>query len=279
MLWRLAVALVLPSQLALAEGGAVLSQVLQLPGGGNRAFNGISGIEVDAYGRWAIALNDKGWLFELQLTRDENDDLRAATAKRIEWPRPGGDSEGVAIAPDGTLYVSHEGPASLVKLMNYRFHCVASHEDFAMLGSNRSLEALAISPAGDAYVVPERPLAHASTLRVYRYRNGVWDVSRELPIDEAYYPVGADFGPDGLLYLLERAASPLGFRSRIRRFDPEVSDGPVMPVLETRLGLHDNLEGISVWKDGQGQTRITMVSDNNFLRIQHREIVEYVLND
>ena len=279
MLWRLAVALILSSQPVLAEGGAVLSQVIQLPGGGNRAFNGISGIEVDAGGRLATALNDKGWLFELRLTRDENDDLLAATAKRIEWPRPGGDSEGVAIAPDGTLYVSHEGPASLVKLMNYRFHCIASHEDFAMLGSNRSLEALAISPAGDAYVVPERPLADASALRVYRYRDGVWDISRELPVDEAYYPVGADFGPDGLLYLLERAASPLGFRSRIRRFDPTVSSGEVTEVLETRLGLHDNLEGISVWQDGQGQTRITMVSDNNFLRIQRREIVEYVLKE
>ena len=31
--------------------------------------------------------------------------------------------------------------------------------------------------------------------------------------------VGADFGPDNLLYLLERSDSPLGFWTRVRRFD------------------------------------------------------------
>jgi hypothetical protein len=48
-------------------------------------------------------------------------------------------------------------------------------------------------------------------------------------------------------------------------------------VLETSLGTHDNLEGVSVWVDTKGRTRLTFISDDNFMPFQKTEVVEYVL--
>lgn len=89
-----------------------------------------------------------------------------------------------------------------------------------------------------------------------------------------------DFGPDGRLYLLERALRGLFFATRVRRF--EIAEGARVvseeTLLETAAGTHDNLEGISVWRDGAGDIRITMISDDNFRFLQRTEIVEYRLD-
>ena len=50
-------------------------------------------------------------------------------------------------------------------------------------------------------------------------------------------------------------------------------------VFETGTGTHDNLEGLSVWRDDQGRLRATMISDDNFLALQRTELVEYLLPD
>ena len=49
-------------------------------------------------------------------------------------------------------------------------------------------------------------------------------------------------------------------------------------LLTTRPLQYDNLEGISVWDDGQG-IRLTMISDDNFLIVQRTELVEYRLRN
>ncbi|MDG1104291.1 MAG: hypothetical protein P8N75_13215 [Ascidiaceihabitans sp.] len=43
--------------------------------------------------------------------------------------------------------------------------------------------------------------------------------------------------------------------------------------------FHDNLEGISVWTHQKGATRVTMISDDNFLPILSSEVVEYILHE
>ena len=93
-------------------------------------------------------------------------------------------------------------------------------------------------------------------------------------------PVGADFGPDGRLYVLERKFARIGFRSRLRRFkwtDSALTQEETL--IETSVATHDNLEGVSIWRDSRGQLRATMISDDNFLWIQRTEIVEYSLPD
>jgi hypothetical protein len=69
-----------------------------------------------------------------------------------------------------------------------------------------------------------------------------------------FLPVGADFGPDGLFYLLERRFLGIfGLQSRVRRFAIDGDTiGAEETLLETRPWTHDNLEGISVWRDADG---------------------------
>ena len=86
-------------------------------------------------------------------------------------------------------------------------------------------------------------------------------------------------GPDGRLYLLERDFRGLrGFSTRVRSFAMTpggVTDEQVH--VESRLGTHDNLEGISVWQDAAGRIRITTISDDNLNFFQRTEWVEFTL--
>lgn len=144
---------------------------------------------------------------------------------------------------------------------------------------NSSLEALAIGPDGALYVLPERSGRLTRPFPVYRYAGGAWTQPFEIPRRGEFLMTGADFGPDGRLYLLERhLASIFGFQTRVRSFrvaENRVSDERVE--LVTSTGTHDNLEGIAVWRDAAGRIRLTMVSDDNFRAFQVTEFVEYRL--
>ncbi len=131
---------------------------------------------------------------------------------------------------------------------------------------NSSLEALAIDGNGWLYTLPERSGAEDAPFPVWRFRNGKWDQPFDLPRRGAFLPVGADFGPDGKIYMLERRFSGiLGFASRVRRLTLG-PDGVIdeQTVLESPTGRHDNLEGLAVWRDQAGAIRLTMISDDNF---------------
>ncbi|NBR51900.1 MAG: hypothetical protein EBT91_00245 [Rhodobacteraceae bacterium] len=100
---------------------------------------------------------------------------------------------------------------------------------------------------------------------------------RELSRDGPFLITGADVGPDGYRYILERDFVGVGFRSRIRRMD--LADGATETLMVSAPWEYDNLEGISAWRDGEGRLRLTTVSDNNFLAIQKTEFVEFVVTD
>jgi hypothetical protein len=88
-------------------------------------------------------------------------------------------------------------------------------------------------------------------------------------------------GPDGRFYVLERDFRGLaGFASRLRRFD--FGDNALtneVTLIETPTGLHDNLEGLSIWRDENGRLTATMIADNNFSFLLPNQIVEYRLPD
>ncbi|WP_293576078.1 esterase-like activity of phytase family protein [Phaeobacter sp.] len=192
------------------------------------------------------------------------------------------DAEGLAIGRDGTLFISFEGISRVARHSrgDSRAEILPRPKGFRSLPLNKALEALAIDDRGRLYTLPERALTDAGTIPVWRWNGRRWSRPFDLPSRGDFLPVGADFGPDGRLYLLERDFGLIGFRSRLRRFDIG-SKGPSGEtiLLETGLGLHDNLEGISVWRDATGHLRATMVSDDNFFSIQRTELVEYRLPD
>jgi hypothetical protein len=254
------------------------------------AFGGFSAIELTPDGQHFTALTDRAHLMQGRLARDSAGRITAITPgpltllRGIEGASLTGittDSEGLALAPQGGFYISFEGqhrirhyPAADQPARN-----VSSHPDFAGLQLNSGLEALAIDGRGHLFTLPERSGALDRPFPVYRFDGQGWDIPFHIPRSGAFLPVGADFGPDGWLYLLERALTGPGFRSRIRRFD--ITGDRLTTeeaLLQTGTAQHDNLEGLSVWQDDQGRIRLTMVADDNFRVFQRSEIVEYAVD-
>lgn len=267
-------------------GGARFLGRAGLRGGG---IGGFSAIHVHPGGLRFLALSDRGFLVQGRLRRGPDGALQGVAAGpatplrgRGEGPLAPGrtDSEGLAVGPDGALYVGFEG-RGVARVLRYAriggpAENLPSPPAFAALQPNASLEALAAGPDGTLYTLPERSGALDRPFPVWRYRNGAWDQPFALPRSGDFLAVGADVGPDGRLYLLERAFRGLaGFSTRLRRFrlGPAGTDAGET-VLETRAGTHDNLEGLSVWR-GPGGLIATMVSDDNFRWFLRSEIVEY----
>jgi len=252
-------------------------------------FGGMSGLELSDDGARFIAISDHGKVIHGEVIREGDQitqiaagklrTLRGADGKRP--PRYHNDSEGLAQTPNGDFYVSYEAVHRVTHhtAPDAPAQTLPTHPDFAGMQNNSSLEALAIGPDGTLYTLPERSGGTTVPFPVYRFRNGAWDKPFSVPRRGPFLPVGMDFGPDGKIYLLERHLSGiLGFSSRVRRFDLTATglEGEVT-LLETGPGVHDNLEGISVWRGKDGQIRLTMVSDDNFQIFQVTELVEYLV--
>ncbi len=251
-------------------------------------FGGVSGLEVSEDGLSFSAVGDDAQTMIGTFERN------GAVIAGIASPWIGGlkdqngdrlrdtnnDAEGLAIGSDGAWVVSFERRHGL-RLYADREANGKPYPTFRMFNDlpfNRSLEALAIDTDGRLYAVAEGRLGDG--FPVFRFADGDWSLFDSLSAEEGYQPVGADIGPDGFFYLLERKLRlPYRFGSKVRRFEMSES-GLINPVLifESALGAHDNLEGISVWHDGQS-LRITMVSDDNYSRLQQTEFVEYRITE
>nr|WP_249219060.1 esterase-like activity of phytase family protein [Loktanella sp. SALINAS62] len=252
------------------------------------AFGGLSGLELNADGSQIWALGDRGVLWTGDVMRDDGLIASIAldsphtlrTSKGDPVSGSTADAEGLALSGDGRLYVSFEGLARLAAYPDPNGPAVRipRAESFADMQGNASLEALAIVGSdGALYTLPERSGAVTRPFPVYRYLDGEWSTVFSIPRTDTFLPVGADIGPDGLFYLLERDFTGFGFRSRVRRMQ---MDGTGLELLlETSTGTHDNLEGISVWRDAAGDIRLSLVSDDNFRWFQTTEIVEYRVSD
>lgn len=255
-------------------------------------FGGFSAIEVSQDGSEFHVLSDRAQIRWGQIERDASGRIRGMSMSgraRLQDSKgnmlePGwqGDSEGLALDPKGGFWVSFEGLDRVARYDDPDSPAIRLPvpDEFEDLPVNRGLEALAVDRDGTLYTLPELIAEGEDSFPVWRFRGGVWDQPFRLPGSGKWQAVGADIGPDGRLYLLERYfRGLLGFQSRVRRFamaEDGLSDEEVL--FESATLQYDNLEGISAWSDGTG-IRITMISDDNFLPFQRTELVEYrVLN-
>lgn len=252
-------------------------------------FGGMSALELSADGTAITLLSDKGRFVHGTIRRDSLGTITGVTFGTMQElrgtdgaPLATGetDSEGLALAAGGQAFVSFEGPAHVRAFprLDQPSHLLPDAPAFATFEDNKALEALAVDASGTLYTIPE---AADGDFPVFRWQGSAWDIPFHIAKLGNFLPVGADIGPDGQLYLLERQFRGLsGFASRLRRFDlasGDVTAGTVL--LETETGTHDNLEGVSVWRDRSGRLIATMVSDDNFLPLLRMELVEYHLPD
>ena len=246
-------------------------------------FGGLSGLVMSDDGNSFTAIGDRGIFVTGEIVRNENGFIEYITDITIlPLMSPHGsnspDSEGIAISADGNIYVSVESTHNIFTFarIDEPPSALPQHPDFAELQLNSSLEALAIDADGILYTVPERSGRTTWPFPVYRFSDGAWDIAFHIPRRGNFLVTGADIGPDGHFYLLERRFTGLGFQSRVRRFN--MSGKSETTLLETSNGTHDNLEGISVWTSPNG-LRMTLISDDNFRFFQQTELVEYAIRN
>ena len=278
-----------PNASATAERAAIISEyrwVHDAPG-----FGGFSGLSIADDGRIITTISDRAHFAVAEINRDPQSgaitDVELRYLKPLlfdlrEKPDPFlSDAEGLATGPDGALYVSFEGYHRVLKYraLDQAFEHLHPWDKFMSLQNNSGFEALAVDDDGTLYAVPERSGAWERPFPVHRLRNGVWDSSLSIPRSGRFLPVGADIGPDGRFYLLERAFLWFGgFATRLRRFD--IGDTGLhdeKTLLQTPMGRHENLEGISVWRGPDGALWATLISDDNFSAILSTHLVEYRL--
>lgn len=251
-------------------------------------FGGLSAIEMAEDGLSFLAISDRGTWTRGTVTRDADGRIAGIEAApmrflrgRFEAPLDPGrnDSEGLAVAQDGTVYISFEHVARVLRYdqIDGPAANLYTPREFSSLQENSALEALAIAADGTLYTLPERSGDLDRPFPIWRYRDGKWDQPFGLRRDGGFLAVGADIGPDGRFYLLEREFHGItGFASRVRSFTlSETGMSDERTEFISAVGTHDNLEGISVWRDAGGAIRLTMISDDNFYFFQTTEIVEY----
>jgi len=93
------------------------------------------------------------------------------------------------------------------------------------------------------------------------------------------------FLPDGDLLLLERSYTMAeGVKMRLRRIYGEsiargaVADGPVL--LEADMSYQiDNMEGLDIWRRGDGAQVVSLISDDNHSILQRNLYLEFILHE
>lgn len=269
--------------------------VLNWPKG---VFGGFSGLEVSADGARLDILSDRGFLVQARLLRAAPEQVPAGISLTgMSWlARPdgrstrlgGADSEGLAWTGQGHFAISMEMGHSL---WSYGQHGTARQipppPGTESLPRNRRYEALAVDPSGRPVMTPEGTPAGETGHPLWRLgSDGQWQRIGTLAASSwhqgGFRPVGADFAPDGSLYILERGISLSGFRSRVLQLeapDEEASDQPSTGkvVWQSHAYPLTNFEGIALWQDASGKTRLLLVSDDNFLPFLTSSLLEITL--
>ncbi|MFZ1726890.1 MAG: esterase-like activity of phytase family protein [Albidovulum sp.] len=255
-------------------------------------FGGLSALDLGEDGVTFVTVSDSAAIFAGKFTRNA---VGVVTAVDTDAPfvplshhgtpikPPMDDAEGISFMPDGGLAISYETQDRIgIYAKGGRTYVTELWSDaLRRFESNYGTEALAVDAHGTIFTMPEKPLIPDGNFPIYRYKNATWDQPFDLVRKGSWRPVGADFGPDGRLYILERDYWGLiGFMNRVRRLTLEGDSIAADEVLlQTRAGVHDNLEGLAVWQDAAGTTRLTMISDDNFLPTQKTEIVDYRIEE
>lgn len=268
-------------------------------------FGGISGLRLDDKGEGFIAISDKGNWFTGKIAY--SGDTMVGIVDVEAAPMLGADGRPItargwydteSIAVDGpTVYIGLERVHQILKFdfgrdgVRARGEQIPQPPGMRKLPSNGSLEALVVvrkdrfksSPlAGMLLAISERGLDSAGNI-------AAWIIGGKAPANfsvrrtKNYDISDAALLPSGDLLLLERKFSLFGDTGvRIRRIPlasivPDaVIDGPT--IFDADLGYEiDNFEGLDVHVTPEGDTVLTLISDDNFSMLQRTLLMQFTL--
>lgn len=268
-----------------------------------KAFGGLSAFRVDPRGEGFIALNDKGDWFTGRIRYDGTALAGLADVKSAPMLGPDGrpittrklfDTESLAI--DGTtLYVGIERTNRILKF-DFRRGGISSFGEevpvpaaMRRLPYNKGAEGMVFVPKGmpregTLVVLSERGLDAAGNLLAFLVGGtspGQFTIRRTNDFDIS----DAALLPPANLLILERKFSLLGgVGIRIRKIalsaiaPGAVADGQT--IFEADLGNEiDNMEGLDVHQTADGETVLTMISDDNFSLLQRTLLLQFTLSE
>lgn len=264
-----------------------------------RGFGGLSSIRTDAAGQRLTAVTDKGQWLGARIETEGGKLSGLAQARMAPILGPNGrplaetgnwDTESLWIE-GGTAYVGVERTHRIFRFDGFgrdgfaaRGTAIAVPMGNRRLPGNGGIEALGVLPrpsplAGTLIAISERGLNERGDIRGFLMTPtpAEFFVKRTNEFDIT----DLAFLPGGDLLILERWFSVWrGLGMRIRRIDTAgirpgaTVDGPI--VVSADLGSQiDNMEGLSVHRDSQGETVLTLVSDNNFSFLQRTVLLQF----
>ena len=253
-------------------------------------YGGFSGLVISNEGTEALVVTDKSFFFVLELLRDENDILtgysvirkgRILSSKGEHLNGRNTDSESIVIDKNNNYYISFESNHRIMmhSKVEGKGVFVPKHPMFRKLSVNKGIEALAIDADNRLIAIPEKPPSGISDIPIFRLQNDEWEIVKYVKINDNFLVTDAEILPEGLLLILERKFSwTQGFKTRFRLISLDKFDNkePVT-VFTSTANQFDNLEGVTLWKDKNGEMRILTVSDDNFHPLQQSEIREFFL--
>lgn len=257
-----------------------------------KGFGGLSGLVRLGPGAF-LAVTDRANWVNLDLDLQEGH-LKGVTNVRLtpmvdgngDRLQGGGiDAEDLTRDPVlGSLWISFEADHRIWQVNEPGGGPVASfrHPEWEQFSVNTGLEALARDEKGRLWAIREASGDQSLPFPVYIRDRDRW-LTKFLPRPSEHLVTGADFGPDGWMYVTERDFSFTGgFNFRLRRVKWGEGDTPMAE--ETLIELPsssaiDNIEGVAVWHEGGGETLIMLVSDDNLFLLQRNVVALFALSD
>ena len=267
-----------------------------------KAFGGVSALHMEADGAHFLAVTDNGSWLKARIVYDNGRPAAIADAEMAP-----------VLASDGTPLAAHGWhdleslAAGGVGVFFVGFVCVVCIErfdmrkgglqargtpvkvppDFKTFKYNKSLECLAVPPAGSPHAgeliaVTERSLDAQGNHRAFILNGDKverFSVKRSDDFDVSDCAVL----PPGDLLLLERSFSfTAGVGMRLLRIplaslkDGALVDGKILVTADMGYQI-DNMEGIGVHRTAEDETVLTLISDDNFSPIQRTLLLQFTL--
>lgn len=245
-------------------------------------YGGISGLVWMGEGR-VLAVSDRGYWINFSLLIEENRlkgirDVRFAPilGENGKSVRLSGTADAEDISRDpktGFMRVSFEGKHRVATYRRTDKPPVSpriAHPDWPGLRKNGGIESLAHSADGQLWAIAEDERS-GGRADIWVLDGNFWKTKHYLR-NSSFKPTGAEFGPDGYLYVTERAFSLIGgFRFRLRRFQWGDGEMPETDEILLDFGAEtniDNIEGVTLWKNSDGRIYLLLASDDNFMPVQ-----------